>query len=161
MQTIVKATLASADLAMRDGEPTAARQAVDAAVERATRWLADRPDAAERLVLLASARQNRGALLAATVGVDEAITEWTAALDPARAAAAAGAEAGRRLHGTLLLRLSSVAYARGDRDGARAWFRQALATGITREQVAAMPGVASLFDSPDFRDLLPASPHAK
>ncbi|MBL8755900.1 MAG: hypothetical protein JNK15_21575, partial [Planctomycetes bacterium] len=160
-QTVIKASLTAADLAMRDGDPAVARQTADDAVQRATRWVEARPDAAERLVLLANARMSRGALLAATVGVDEAIAEWTAALGPAETAAASGSEAGRRAHGTLLLRLCGVQHGRSDRAGARAWFQKAMATGITRTQVAALPGVASLFDSPDFRDLLPAPNHAK
>ncbi len=159
-ETMVQATMTAADLAMRDGDPTAARAGFDAALRMAEALVQERPQSVDRRTLLTTVRTHRGGLLGSTVGVEAALAAWQAALPDARAVAGES-EAARLAFGVLLLRLCRTLDQRGDSEGARGWFRQAVEAGITAELVARMPALAALFAEPRFQDLLPRAADAK
>ncbi len=154
-------TLATAgDLALRANDDQQGTQWIEQAATRAEAHLAAAPDDAERLSLFAFIAINRGGMHLSLQQPERAIAVWEQALPTVRRAGAASPR-GRLLLGTMLLRLCDM----HDRDGqaavARTYFADAIAAGITKQQVARTPPLLALFERPEFLDLLPKSPHDK
>ena len=152
----IEVLMQAADLAMRDLDAENGVALMTRAHGLATAWLAQSPQDPLRLGTMAMLATNLGTMQIQMRDLDAALATFTNTLEVARAAAASGGVANRRVLAFLLLRLCDVNLRQERVEEARKWFAAAIAeTGVTKARMAGMPPLDQLFDREELRDLVP------